>query len=60
MSLLKTTEYKKFTNCLMILKIEEAKHLLREHSDLSNEAISQASGFSIEHTSKVYLLNMWE
>ena len=41
-----TTEYKKFNNWLMVLRIEEAKRLLQEHSDWSNEAISQASGFS--------------
>ena len=42
---LQTTEYKKFNNWLMILRIEEAKRLLKIHPNWSNETIAKTCGF---------------
>ena len=42
---LQTTEYKKFTNWLTLLRIEEAKRLLKSHPNWSNETIAKSCGF---------------
>ena len=41
-----TTEYKKFNNWLMHLRIEESKKLLIAHPDWSNETVAEACGFN--------------
>ena len=43
---LQTTEFKQFNNWLMSLRIDEAKRLMLEHPDWSNETVSKACGFS--------------
>ena len=45
-----STEYKKFNNWLMHMRIEESKKLLIAHPDWSNETVAQACGF----TGRVY------
>lgn len=43
---LKTTEWELFATWLNQLRIEEAKKVLREHSDWSNDYVAQHCGFS--------------
>ncbi len=43
---LQQTEYKKFNNWLMQLRLEEAKKMLLAHPDWSNETIAHECGFS--------------
>ena len=43
---LKTTEWELFSHWLTYLRIEEAKHLLREHPDWSNDTIAAQCGFN--------------
>ena len=41
-----TTTYKKFNSWLTFIRIEEAKKLMLEHTDWSNEAVAEECGFS--------------
>jgi AraC-like DNA-binding protein len=52
---LKTTDQELFNPWLMNLRIEEAKHLLAEHPDWSNDNIALACGFS----SRSYFQNVF-
>ena len=52
---LKTTEWELFNPWLTHLRIEEAKRVMKEHPDWSNDAIANQCGFS----SRTYFQNVF-
>ena len=50
----KTTGHSSFTRWITSLRVEEAKRVLKDHPDWTNEAVADHCGFSRTHFHKIF------